>query len=198
MTQPRIGIILSTTRETRFADRPAQWVLEIAKTRGDADYEIVDLRDYPIPFFDAVGSPRFVPQTNEVALKWARKVSELDGYIFVTAEYNRSISGVLKNALDHIYDEPARKPAAFLGYGAVGAARAVEQLRLMAVELSMVPMKAGVHINMEPLLGMLRGGKDFADYDYLAPTVTAMLDELAWYTRTLKAGRDVEALEQAA
>lgn len=198
MTQPRIGIILSTTRETRFADRPAQWVLEIAKARGDADYEIVDLRDYPIPFFDAVGSPRFVPQTNEVALKWARKVSELDGYIFVTAEYNRSISGVLKNALDHIYDEPARKPAAFVGYGAVGAARAVEQLRLMAVELSMVPMRAGVHINMEPLLGMLRGGKDFADYDYLAPTVTAMLDELAWYTKTLKAGRDVEALEQAA
>ncbi|HEV2515128.1 MAG TPA: NAD(P)H-dependent oxidoreductase [Devosia sp.] len=195
---PRIGIILSTTRETRFADRPAQWVLDIAKARGDADYEIVDLRDFPIPFFEAVGSPRFVPQTNEVALRWARKVSELDGYIFVTAEYNRSISGVLKNALDHIYDEPARKPAAFVGYGAVGAARAVEQLRLMAVELSMVPMKAGVHINMEPLLGMLRGGKDFADYDYLAPTVTAMLDELSWYTRTLKAGREAEALEQAA
>ena len=198
MSKPRIGIILSTTRETRFADRPAQWVLDIAKARGDADYEIVDLRDYPIPFFDAVGSPRFVPQTNEVALKWARKVSELDGYIFVTAEYNRSISGVLKNALDHIYDEPARKPAAFVGHGAVGAARAVEQLRLMAVELSMVPMKAGVHINMEPLLGMLRGGKDFADYDYLAPTVTAMLDELAWYTKTLKVGREAEVLEQAA
>jgi NAD(P)H-dependent FMN reductase len=198
MSKPRIGIILSTTRETRFADRPAQWVLDIAKARGDADYEIVDLRDFPIPFFDAVGSPRFVPQTNEVALKWARKVSELDGYIFVTAEYNRSISGVLKNALDHIYDEPARKPAAFVGYGAVGAARAVEQLRLMAVELSMVPMKAGVHINMEPLLGMLRGGKDFADYDYLAPTVTAMLDELAWYTKTLKVGREAEVLEQAA
>lgn len=197
-SKPRIGIILSTTRETRFADRPAQWVLDIARARGDADYEIVDLRDFPIPFFDAVGSPRFVPQTNEVALRWARKVSELDGYIFVTAEYNRSISGVLKNALDHIYDEPARKPAAFVGYGAVGAARAVEQLRLMAVELSMVPMKAGVHINMEPLLGMLRGGKDFADYDYLAPTVTAMLDELAWYTRTLKAGREAEALERAA
>ena len=62
----------------------------------------------------------------------------------------------------------------------------------------MVPMKAGVHINMEPLLGMLRGGKDFADYDYLAPTVTAMLDELAWYTRTLKLGRQAEALERAA
>lgn len=198
MSKPRIGIILSTTRETRFADRPAQWVLDIARARGDADYEIVDLRDYPIPFFDAVGSPRFVPQTNEVALRFAKKIAELDGYIFVTAEYNRSISGALKNALDHIYDEPARKPAAFVGYGAVGAARAVEQLRLMAVELSMVPMKAGVHINMEPLLGMLRGGKDFGDYDYLAPTVTTMLDELAWYTKTLRAGREADALEQAA
>lgn len=198
MSKPRIGIILSTTRETRFADRPAQWVLDIARARGDADYEIVDLRDYPIPFFDAVGSPRFVPQTNEVALRFAKKIAELDGYIFVTAEYNRSISGALKNALDHIYDEPARKPAAFVGYGAVGAARAVEQLRLMAVELSMVPMKSGVHINMEPLLGMLRGGKDFGDYDYLAPTVTTMLDELAWYTKTLRAGREADALEQAA
>lgn len=198
MTKPKIGIIISTTRETRFGDRPAQWVLEIAKERGDADYEIVDLRDYPLPFFEAVGSPRFVPLTDEVALRWAKKVAELDGYIFVTAEYNRSISAVLKNALDHIYYEPARKPAAFVGYGAVGAARAVEQLRLMAVELSMVPMKAGVHINMEPLLGMLRGGKDFADYDYLAPTVTAMLDELAWYTKVLKTGRDEEQLEQAA
>jgi len=190
MSKPKIGIILSTTRETRFADRPAKWVLDIAKTRGDAEYEIVDLRDYPIPYFDAPASPRFVPITDEAATKWARKVSELDGYIFVTAEYNHTIAAVLKNALDHLYDEPSRKPAAFVGYGAVGAARAVEHLRQIAVELSMVPMKAGVHINMEPLLGMLQQGKDFADYAYLAPTVTTMLDELAWYTQTLKAGRD--------
>ena len=198
MSKPRIGIILSTTRDTRFADRPAQWVLDMAQARRDAEYEIVDLRDYPLPFFDAVASPRFVPQTHEVALSFGRKMAELDGYIFITAEYNRAIPGVLKNALDHIYEEPARKPAAFVGYGAVGGARAVEQLRLIAVELSMVPMKSGVHINMEPLLGMLRGGKDFADYDYLAPTVTTMLDELAWYTAVLKVGRDgVKAAEAA-
>ena len=198
MTKPKIGLILSTTREGRFADRPTQWVLDIANARGDADYEIVDLRDYPIAYFDAPASPRFVPLQDPVALRFAAKMAELDGYIFITAEYNRAIPAVLKNALDHIYSEPARKPAAFVGYGAVGGSRAVEQLRLIAIELSMVPMKAGVHINMEPLLGMIREGKDFADYPYLEPTVVSMLDELAWYTRVLKTGRDQQALERAA
>lgn len=197
MTKPKIGIILSSTRETRFADRPAKWVQDIATARGDADYEIVDLRDYPLPFFDAVGSPRFVPLTDEAQLRFARKIGEFDGYIFVTAEYNHTIPGVLSNALTYIYSETERKPAAFVGYGAVGGSRAVEHLRMLVVELSMVPTRSAVHINMEPLLGMLRGGKDFADYDYLAPTVTAMLDELSWYVRTLKAGRELE-LAQAA
>jgi NAD(P)H-dependent FMN reductase len=198
MSKPRIGIILSTTRETRFADRPAKWVLDIAKARGDADYGIVDLRDFPLPFFDAVGSPRFVPLTDEAQLRFARKIGEFDGYIFVTAEYNHTVPGVLSNALSYIFNEMERKPAAFVGYGTVGGSRAVEHLRMLLVELSMVPTRFAVHINMEPLLGMLRGGKDFGDYDYLAPTVTTMLDELTWYTTALKAGREAEALEQAA
>ncbi|MGC4077528.1 MAG: NAD(P)H-dependent oxidoreductase [Rubrivivax sp.] len=198
MTKPKIGIILSTTRETRFADRPAKWVLDIANARGDATYEIVDLRDHPLPFFDAVGSPRFVPLTDEAQLQFARKIAEFDGYIFVTAEYNHTIPAVLSNALTYIFDEMARKPAAFVGYGAVGGSRAVEHLRLVAVEFSVVPTKSAVHINMEALLGMVRGGKDFGDYEYLAPTVTTMLDELGWYVRTLKAGRETEVLEAAA
>ncbi|WP_423068193.1 NADPH-dependent FMN reductase [Devosia sp. CN2-171] len=197
MTKPKIGIILSSTRETRFADRPAKWVQDIANVRGDADYEIVDLREYPLPFFDAVGSPRFVPLTDEAQLRFARKIGEFDGYIFVTAEYNHTVPGVLSNALTYIFNETDRKPAAFVGYGAVGGSRAVEHLRALVVELSMVPTRFAVHINMEPLLGMLRGGKDFADYDYLAPTVTTMLDELAWYTRTLKAGRERELAKAA-
>ena len=118
--------------------------------------------------------------------------------MFVTAEYNHSVSGVLKNALDFVFAEPARKPAAFVAYGAVGGARAVEHLRHIVVELSMVPLNRAVHINMEPLLGMLREGKDFADYPYLAPTVVTMLDELAWYAETLKAGREQEAQRAAA
>jgi NAD(P)H-dependent FMN reductase len=197
MQKPKIGIIISTTRESRFGHRPAEWILKLAQERGDAQYEIVDLRDYPMALFDAPMSPRFAPPEGEVARRWATKIEELDGYIFVTAEYNRSISAALKNALDHIYYEPARKPAAFVGYGSVGAARAVEQLRLMAIELGMAPTKSAVHIGMEPFLGMLQHGKDFADYDYLAPTATVMLDELAWWTKTLRAGRDAEALGQS-
>ena len=80
MTKPKIGLILSTTRQGRFADRPTQWVLDIANARGDADYEIVDLRDYPIAYFDAPASPRFVPLRHEVAIRWARRIAELDGY----------------------------------------------------------------------------------------------------------------------
>ena len=198
MTKPKIGIILSSTRQSRFAVRPAKWVLDIAEARGGADYEIVDLRDYPLPFFDAVGSPRFVPLTDEAQLRFVRKVAEFDGYIFVTAEYNHTLPGVLSNALSFIFNETEKKPAAFVGYGTVGGSRAVEHLRMLAVELSMVPTRFAVHINMEPLLGMLRGGKDFGDYDYLAPTVTTMLDELGWYTRVLKSGRDAKLLEAAA
>jgi NAD(P)H-dependent FMN reductase len=197
MSKPRIGIIISTTREGRFGERAARWVAELAAGRDDIATEIVDLRDYPLPFFESVASPRFVPIDTPEARKWAGKLAELDGYVFVTAEYNHSVSGVLKNALDFVFAEPARKPAAFVGYGAVGGARAVEQLRLIAVELSMVPLNRAVHINMEPFKGMLMDGKDFADYPYLAPTVDTMLEELAWYAHTLKAGRNAVELKAA-
>ena len=198
MSKPRIGIIISTTREGRFGERAARWVADLAASRTDIDTEIVDLRDYPLPFFDYVASPRFVPIDTPEAKKWSAKLAELDGYVFVTAEYNHSVSGVIKNALDFVFAEPARKPAAFVGYGAVGGARAVEHLRQIVVELSMVPLNRAVHVNMEPFLGMMREGKDFADYPYLAPTVVTMLDELAWYAQTLKAGRDLEAQKTAA
>lgn len=198
MSRPRIGIIISSTRQTRFGDRPARWLLQQAQARNDADYEIVDLRDYPMAFFDAPASPRFVPVTDEAAKRWADKIASLDGYVFIVAEYNHSITAVLKNALDHLYDEPARKPAAFVAYGGVGGARAVEHLRLIAVELSMAPAKSAVHIGMEPLLGMLRDGKDFPDYPWLADTVPAMLDELTWYAQVLKTGREAVSIQRAA
>ena len=197
MSKPHIGIIISTTREGRFGERAARWVAELAAGRSDISTEIVDLRDYPLPFFESEASPRFVPIDTPQAKKWSNKLAELDGYVFVTAEYNHSISGVLKNALDFVFAEPARKPAAFVGYGAVGGARAVEHLRHIVVELSMVPLNRAVHINMEPFLGMMRDGKDFADYPYLAPTVETMLEELTWYAQTLKAGRQAAELQAA-
>ncbi|MDB5527707.1 MAG: putative reductase [Devosia sp.] len=194
-TKPKIAIILGTTRPTRFADKPAEWLMNIAKARDDATYEIVDLRDYPMPFFEEAGSPMFVPPQNAVALAWGRKVAEFDGYIFVTAEYNHSMPAVLKNALDYAYAEFGRKPATFVAYGGVGGARAVEQLRLVVAELHMTSLKHTVHIGATEFVGMLMQGKSFADYPYLDDAASMMLDHLAWWTNTLRAGRELAAVE---
>ncbi len=107
----------------------------------------------------------------------------------MTPKYNHGIPGALKNALDYAYPEFDRKPATFVGYGGVGGARAVEQLRLVCIELQMAPTRSAVHIGMEPLLGVLRGGKDLADFGFLKGSAEVTLDELVWWTRTLKAGR---------
>lgn len=198
MTLPKIGIIISTTREGRFGDRPAQWIHDIATQRGDVAFELVDLRDFPLPLFDAPMSPNYAPVDNDQARALVTRLSELDGYIFVTAEYNHSVSAVLKNAIDHVQFEAwAKKPAAFVGYGGTGGARAVEQLRLIAVEVSLVPTRAAVHIGMEPYLGVLKEGKTFNDFPFLVSTAASMLDELAWYAKTLKAGRQATATETA-
>ena len=189
MAESRIGIVIGTTREGRFGDKPARWIFDAASARADLDVEIVDLRDYPLPLFDEAAGPAVAPPKNEVALRWGEKMAELDGYVFVTPEYNHGIPGVLKNALDHAYPEFNRKPAAFVGYGGVGGARAVEQLRLVCVELQMAPTRSAVHIGMEPLLGVLREGRDLSEFGFLNEGAVATLDELAWWTRTLKAGR---------
>ena len=115
--KPKIGIIIGTTRQGRFADSPTNWIAAIAGKRADADFEVVDLRDYPMPFFEEKGSPFYVPPENGAAQKWGAKMDSLDGYIFITAEYNHSVSGVLKNALDYAYKEFNRKPATFVAYG---------------------------------------------------------------------------------
>jgi len=197
MSQPRIGIVIATTRQGRFGDKPAAWIRDLAAARTDMEFEIVDLRDYPMPFFDEPMSPAWAPPKNEVAQRWARKVAELDGFIFVTAEYNHGVPAVLKNALDYAYKEFNRKPAAYVGYGGVGAARAVEQLRLIAVELQMVPTRSAVYIGGPEFVGMLLHGKTFADAPHLEPAARAMLDELSWWAHTLKAARAPSSTPQA-
>ena len=188
--KPKIGIIIGTTRQGRFADGPANWIAEIAGRRGDADYEIVDLRDYPMPFFEEKGSPFYVPPESQIARRWAAKMDSLDGYIFVTAEYNHSNSGVLKNALDYAYREYNRKPATFVAYGGAGGARAVEHLRHILAELQVASLKFPVHIGMTEMIGIMREGKTMADFSYLDETAEKMLDELIWWTDALKTARE--------
>lgn len=189
MASPRIAIIISSTRQARFGDKPARWVYDIASQRSDMQVELIDLRDFPMPFFDEVASNLYAPSQNEVAQRWQKKVAEFDGYIFITAEYNRGVPGVLKNAIDYAYPEWNRKAAAYVGYGGVGGARAVEQLRLICVELQLCPTRSGVHIQGADFMAVWQQGKSLTEIAHLQPNVAAMLDELVWWTNALKTAR---------
>lgn len=189
MNKPRIGIVTATTREGRFGDKAAAWIRGIASARADMDIELLDLRNYPLPFFNEPASPLYVAPKSEVARRWGEKVAAMDGFIFVTAEYNHGIPAVLKNALDYAYTEFNRKPAAYVGYGGVGAARSIEQLRLVNIELQMAPTRSAVHIGGADFLGLLMQGKSFADMPHLDVGARAMLDELLWWVQALKSAR---------
>lgn len=196
MAKPKIAIIVGSTRPGRFADHPKQWIYDRAVQRGDFEVEILDLRDYPLPLFDEKASPAYVPSENDVARKWQKKLTEFDGFIFTAAEYNRGPTGVLKNALDYAYEEWNKKTAAFVGYGGVGGARSVEQLRLSAIELQMSPIRAGVHIQMPVYMDVAKNGKKLEDFDFLNKSADDMLDQLLWWTRALMAAREADT-EQA-
>ena len=189
MKLPKIAVIIGTTRNTRFGERAAKWIYDIATARSDMSVQLVDLRNFPMPFFDEVASNAWVPSASEVAAHWQTRVAEFDGYIFVTAEYNRSIPAVLKNALDYAYPEWNRKAFACMGYGNVGAARAIEHLRSICVELQMAPTRTGIHIQGADFLDVLQNGKALADLSYLEQNSVLMLDELHWWASALMTAR---------
>jgi NAD(P)H-dependent FMN reductase len=198
MSKPRIGLVIGSVRPNRFADKPANWFLDIASKRTDLDFEVIDLKDYPLPFFDEVTSSLYAPTKSEVSQKWQQKVDSLDGFVFTAAEYSRGPTAVLKNALDYAYTEWNRKPAAFLGYGGVGGARAIEQLRLHAVELQMVPLRNAVHIVWADMFAVMQGEKQLSDFPHLKAAADGLLTELAWWTPVLKAAREADRQKQAA
>ena len=198
MAKLKIAIVISTTRAARFGHKPAQWVHGIAAARDDIETEIIDLRDFPMPFFDEVASNAWAPSQNPVAQRWQKKVAEFDGFIFVTAEYNHSISAALKNALDYAYPEWVRKAAAIVGYGSVGAARAVEHMRGIAMELQLATIRNSVHIQGADFMAVWREGKELKGITHLETGVKDMLDQLVWWTRALKTARDQDKLAAAA
>ena len=190
MSRPKIAVVVGSTRPNRFADKPAQWIADLPRSRGDFDVEVLDLRDFPMPPFDEAASPAWAPSQNEVAQRWQKKVAEFDGFIFTAAEYNRGPTGVLKNALDYAYNEWGRKTAAFVGYGGVGGARAIEQLRLNAIELQMAPIRAGVHILWPDYVQVAQQGKNLSELEHLNQSGRDMLDQLYWWTQALKTARE--------
>ena len=97
MTQtPRIGVILGSTRDSRFGLAPAEWIVARAKARGDWDVDLIDLKDHPLPLFNEMASNLWMPSEDPAAVKWQQTLAQYDGFIFVTPEYNHSITAVLK------------------------------------------------------------------------------------------------------
>jgi len=200
---PRIGIILGSTRDSRFAEKPASWIRDFAADYSDElEFETVDIRDYDLPFFNEVASNLWVPSKDPNAIRWQEKLDEFDGFIFVTAEYNHSIPGALKNAIDQAYMQWVKKPMAVVGYGGVGAARATEHLRGIAVELQMVPVRQAVHIGGSEFMKVSPMGEDGAmsEIGYaIEQPARDMLDNLAWWAKLTKKGRaEDEAQREAA
>lgn len=193
MTKPRIGIVVSSTRPGRFADKPVAWLQEIVRAHKEAHFEVVDLRDYPMPLFEEKTSPAYGQIENEIGRRFATTMESLDGYIFITAEYNHSITGALKNALDYLATEVHRKPAAFVGYGGVGGARAVEHLRHILAEMRVAGLKHAVHIAWSEMLPVMKGETNLSSFPHLNEAARLMLEELSWWAETLKAGRRKEA-----
>jgi NAD(P)H-dependent FMN reductase len=153
--------------------------------------ETLDLRDWPLPLLKEPMPPSATTgvYSSPDCERWRHKLGEFDGFIALAAEYNHGPTAVLKNALDSAKNEWKDKPMAFVGYGGVGGARAIEQLRLNVIELEMAPLQKAVHIGLEPFLGVLTQGKALDDYPYLAKTRSAMFDQLVWWARTLATAR---------
>ena len=192
-SKPKIALIIGSTRKTRFADIPAQWMLAQAKARADMDVELVDLRDFDLPLFDEPASNAYMPSSNPAAVAWQKKVAGFDGYIFVVAEYNHSVTGALKNALDQAYVEWAHKPMAAIAYGSMGGARALEHLRCIAVELQMVPVRNAVHIGggdfwkVHPGMG---GSGNLGDIEAaILASAKLTLDDVVWWAKATMAAR---------
>lgn len=198
MSKPRIAIIVGSIRPNRFADKPAEWIEKIARDRGDMDVEVLDLKEFDLPMFAEEKSPAWGRSSSEAGRRWQEKVDGFDGYLILAAEYNRGPTAVLKNALDYAYKEWNRKPVAFVGYGGVGGARAVEQLRLNAVELQMAPTRSAVHIQWADMSQVMEGKKQLSEFEHLNGSARGVLDELAWWARALKQARERDAAAKQA
>ena len=187
----KVGLIVGSTRPNRFADTPVQWLVEGASARKDLQLAVLDLRDFELPFLNEPVPPSFTggAYSQPEAENWRKRIGQFDAFIATVAEYNHGPTAVLKNAFDSAFVEWQRKPIAFVGYGGVGAARAIETLRGVVVELQMAPIRHEVNIAMEPFLGILQKGRSLNDYDYLVQSRDAMFDHLVWWGEALKAAR---------
>ena len=183
----RIAIILGSTRPGRNGEAVARWAHQIAQTRSDAQFELVDIQDYDLPLLDEPMPPSLGEYMHDHTRRWSEKIASFDGYVFVTPEYNHSTSGALKNAIDYLYKEWNNKVAGFIAYGSAMGVRAVEHLRLIMAELQVADVRAQVMLSLYA---------DFEQFTKFKPapnheqTLHVMLDQVVTWSRAMKMVRD--------
>jgi NAD(P)H-dependent FMN reductase len=183
---PKIAIILGSTRPGRNGEAVAKWVLDIAKQRSDAEFELVDIAEYKLPHLDEAMPPAAGQYSQPHTFPWAEKIGSFDGYVFVTPEYNHSTSGALKNAIDFLFAEWNDKAAGFVSYGSVGGTRAVEHLRLVMAELKVATVRAQVALS---LITDFKNYSEFIPAEYHVAEVTTMLDQVVSWSNALATTR---------
>lgn len=179
MENLKIGIVLSTIRENRKSEEIANWILERAKENSTNSYEIVDLRDYNLPILG-------MEDTTGGVNKFIDKTAELDGFIFVLAEYNHSVPGVLKNALDYLGPTMHSKAAGIVSYGAVGGARAAEHLRGILGQLDVATISN--HVALSIFLDYDKDG-NFKPLAIHEPNLKTILEKVEGWSKALKTFR---------
>ncbi|MGA9407243.1 MAG: NAD(P)H-dependent oxidoreductase [Bacteroidota bacterium] len=194
-----IQVIVGSTRQNRFSEKPARYIYDELKKKEEIQAELIDLRDWLLPFYDEPISPAVNKgnYSNALGKKWASKIGEADGYIIVTPEYNHGYTAVLKNALDWVFPEWNEKPVGFVSYGSALGARAVEQLRQVVIELRMIPIRNAVHIPSDVYMAVAKEQAP-VNPDLFKPLregmrgdrVEAFFKELMDLAKTLKAARE--------
>lgn len=190
----KLQVIVGSTRPTRAAERVFPWLVESAQRHGGFDVELLDLRDWQLPFFQehmgTIGDFSDPTYSDPNVRAWNKKVAEGDAYVIVTAEYNHSVPGQLKNAIDNLFVSFAlrNKPIAFVGYsgGIAAGTRAVEHLALIAIEAEAVPLRNSVLI---PFVATAFGEDGQPADPATGIALSVALDDLAWWSIVLSRAR---------
>jgi NAD(P)H-dependent FMN reductase len=190
-TIPHIVILIASTRANRFADHPLKWLHARIADHAEFTFEVVDLRDHLLPFYDRSIPPAVARRqySTDAERALGEKLDAADGFLIITNEYNHAYSAALKNTFDHYFVEWNRKPISFLGYGNVGGARAIEQLRLVAAELDMASVRPTVNILGKYFLEIRAGGEATEVFAPLEPALESLLTDLHWWATALATAR---------
>ena len=192
MDKLKVKVIIGSTREGRFSDKVASWLMAELAKNTEIEAEALDLRDYPMPFFDQQETPSYKskPYADPVVVKWTAKIAEADAFIMIAPEYNHGYSAVLKNALDWVYQEWNNKPVGFVSYGSVAGGRAIEQLREVVIELQMAPIRNAVHIAYDAVMAVSKGAAPAQALALYVERAQGLVKQLTWWARALKAAQE--------